>query len=83
MAEDELHELVDALPESEIQPARRFLEFLLQRVQRQHLLDAFENAPEEAAEPTEKELKAIKEGERDLALGRVEPYEVAIKSLKR
>ena len=47
MFKEELHNLVDALPEREVYSAKRYLQFLLVKVQNQRLLEAFEDAPEE------------------------------------
>jgi len=81
MFKEELHKLVDALPEREVYSAKRYLQFLLMVVQNQRILEAFENAPEEDQGPNAEELDAIKEAEKDIAEGRVEPFDEVMKDL--
>ncbi len=81
MFKEELHEHVDALPDNEIYSAKRYLQFLLVKVQNQHILKAFENAPEEEEAPNTEELEAIKEAEKDITAGRVEPLDKVMKDL--
>ncbi|MFZ2447184.1 MAG: hypothetical protein WAW37_12565 [Syntrophobacteraceae bacterium] len=73
-SKSELHKLVDALSEPETIIAKRFLEFLLSRID-DPVLQAFFNAHEDE-EPLDKEdLKAVAEAEEDIAAGRVKPWE--------
>lgn len=83
MSKEQLYELVDALPESEVYSAERYLQFLLVKIQNQRILEAFENAPEEdeAPDAAELELEAIKEAEKDIAKGKVEPFDKVMKDL--
>lgn len=64
-----LHELVDALPESEVHTAGRFLEFLIGTA-RDPLMQALLNAPEDDEPVTEADSKAIEEAEQDIGEGR-------------
>ncbi|MDQ7064298.1 MAG: hypothetical protein Q9P90_08620 [candidate division KSB1 bacterium] len=81
MNKNKLHELVDALPEDEIQAAQRFLEFLLEQENQRRFANAFENAPEEAQDISPEEMKAIEEGEKDLRAGRVKSFDRVMKAL--
>jgi hypothetical protein len=63
-----LHELVDALPEDEIEPAKKYLESLVSK-ECDPVLQEFLNAPEDDEPLTEEELKAIEEGEEAIARG--------------
>lgn len=69
-----LHELVDALPESEIEVAKKALECLANK-ECDPVLQAFLNAPEDDEPLTEDELKAIEEGEEAIKRGETEPLE--------
>ena len=81
MFKEELHKLVDALPQNEVYSAKRYLQFLLVKVQNQRVLEAFENAPEEEEAPDAAELAAIEEAEKDITAGRVEPFDEVMKYL--
>ena len=81
MYRNELHNLIDALPESEVYSAKRYLQFLLTEVQNRRILEAFKNAPEEDEAPGAEELKAIKEARRDVAEGKVESFDKVMKDL--
>lgn len=50
---------IEALPDSEVHAAKRYLQFLLEKVQTRRILEAFENAPEEGEAPDQEELVAI------------------------
>lgn len=81
MHRNELHNLVDALPESEVYSAKRYLQFLLTEVQNRRILEAFKNAPEEDESLDPEELNAIKEAEKDIAEGKIEPFDKVMKDL--
>ena len=66
-AKKELHDLVDALPASEVVPARRYLEYL--RQQADPVRAALENAPNDDEDPHWDEAEAA-EGRADAAAGR-------------
>lgn len=83
MSKKELYDLIDALPESELYPARRFLEFLLDQAKKKRIMDAFNRAPEEEDEIPPEELEAIKEGESDLEKGRIESWDKVLKNLSK
>ena len=74
MVKEKLHELVEALPESKVDTASDFLEYLVHKDNTQKILDVLENAPEEDEAPDPEELEAIKEAEEDIAKGRIRPY---------
>lgn len=71
---EELHQLLDQLPESELRVARRFLEFL-----RSHSDDPFLLALAEAAEDDEpetaEEIEAVREATEDCVSGRVRSWQ--------
>ncbi len=64
-----LHKLVDLLPESEWEPARRVLEERLSK--HDPVLRAFLNAPEDDEPETEEERAAVKEAYEAIARGEV------------
>lgn len=69
-----LHTLVDELPEPELRPARRFLEYL--RLQAADPLRAVLDAAPLDDEPvTDDDLAAIREGLEEKAAGEVVPHE--------
>ena len=68
---DRLHELVDALPESEVQAAERALECLISK-KCDPVLQAFLDAPEDDEPITEEDLKDIEEGRKAIAKGETE-----------
>ena len=65
---DDLYQLVDELPESEIQAARRYLEYL--RDLGDLMLKALLEAPDDDERETEEERVAVAEARKDLAAGR-------------
>ncbi len=71
---EKLHSLVDALPEGELLPAERFLEYLRDRVE-DPVLKAFMEAPIDDEPLTEEDLKAIAEAEEAIARGEEHPWE--------
>lgn len=62
-----LHTLVDELPEPELRPARRYLEYLRQAAD--PLRRALEAAPVDDEPLTEDDLTAIREGREERAKG--------------
>ncbi|KKM11003.1 hypothetical protein SY88_10735 [Clostridiales bacterium PH28_bin88] len=78
---EDLHRLVEALPDREMPVAKRFLEFLLSMKIDDPLLRALEKAPvdDEPLEP--EELAAIREAEKAIAQGDTIPWEQAKKEL--
>ena len=66
-----LHQLIDELPEDEIQAAQRYLEFLT--ACRDPLLNALESAPEDDEPVSSEEHRAVEEAERAAAAGDVVP----------
>jgi hypothetical protein len=72
---DNLHRLVDSLPESELERAERVLEALRQVAEPPYRpLDA---APLDNERETPEERVAVEEARRDLAEGRAIPHEEA------
>ena len=69
-----LHELVDALPESKVETANKYLERLLSD-ESNAFLQALLDAPEDDEPLTEGELKAIEEGRKAISEGRVKSWE--------
>lgn len=68
-----LHRLIDELPESELEMARRVLEPL--RAGGDPVLYAFLAAPQDDEPLTPEEMAAIEEGEADIARGAVSPWD--------
>jgi predicted transcriptional regulator len=69
-AKDELHGLVDQLPETAMDSARDFLEYLRDR-QGDPVLRALRAAPVDDEELSEEDLSDLEEALKDLAAGRV------------
>ncbi len=74
IARDNLHELVDRLPESELEHARRVLEYLEERAS-DPMLRALAEAPEDDEELTPDEIEAVEEGSAQIARGEGIPWE--------
>ena len=70
---EELHRLVDELPESESHAAKRYLEYLCNMGD--PVLRAMLEAPEDDEPETEEERAAVAEAYEDLAAGRIVPLE--------
>ena len=66
---EDLYRLVDELPESEINAARRYLEYL--RNLGDPVLRALKEAPEDDEPETEEERAAVAQAYEDLAAGHV------------
>jgi hypothetical protein len=73
IVKEELHRLVDALPEREVAAARRYLEYL-RDVGSDPVLRAFMAAPEDDEPLTEEDEAAIREAEEEVARGEVIPW---------
>jgi hypothetical protein len=65
---DELHQLLDRLPESELERVARFLRN--ESEARQRLEELLATAPIDDESTTEEDREAIAQGERDIAAGR-------------
>ncbi len=72
---DEVHRLVEQLPEGALEDAKRLLEEL--RMRSDPLLRALADAPEDDEPETEEERQAVAEAYEDLRAGRVVPHEQA------
>lgn len=70
---EDLCRLVDQLPDSELNAARRFLEYL--RDAADPLLRKLLEAPEDDEELTDEDLAALAEAEEDFKVGRVFSHE--------
>ncbi len=79
-AKDRLHELVDALPESRVEAANRYLECLVNEAC-DPVLQAFLDAPEDDEPVTEEDLRDIEQGRKAVAQGRVQSWEQVKKEL--
>ena len=66
---EELHRLVDELPDSESHAAKRFLEYL--RNMGDPMMRALLEAPEDDEPETQEERAAVAEAYEDIAAGRV------------
>lgn len=82
VSREELYRLIRALPEAELLPVLRFLEFLRSRTG-DPLLYALATAPADDEPVSEPERKAIQEADEAIANGEVTPLEeVARRVLK-
>jgi hypothetical protein len=68
---EQLHELVDELPENQLAAAARYLEQLRANEPRPSLEEVLANAPYDDESLTDEELAAIDEGFADIAARRV------------
>jgi hypothetical protein len=79
-ARTELYRLIDALPDSDMPIARRFLEFLLVMGDAP-LLTAFLTAPEDDEALDAQDLEDLAEAQRAIAEGRVKDWQEVKKDL--
>ena len=79
---EELHELVEALPESELLAAQRFLRHL-NIMAKDPVMKALVSAPVEDEPITEEEEALVREAEEELARGEGIPLEVVIERLRQ
>jgi hypothetical protein len=77
---NELHRLVEALPDSDTLAAKRLLEYVLSKTG-DPVLKAFLSAPEDDESLDEEDLAHLEEAERDLTEGRVVAWEDVKKEL--
>ena len=68
---EQIHRLVDDLPESELQTVKRVLEGLSALSPSDPVAEALANAPLDDESVTDEEARAIAEGERDIEAGQV------------
>ena len=66
---NDLYRLVDSLPESEVQAARRFLEYL--RDSRDPVLTALLSAPDDDEPETDEERASVSKARQDIQAGRI------------
>lgn len=76
----DLHKLIDALPEGETEAAKRFLEFLIEKAD-QIFLQALNNVPFDDEPHSDDELAAIALAKEDIKAGRTRPLTDVIKDL--
>lgn len=76
---DELHHLINELPESELQAARRFLEYLCDDA----VMKMLREAPEDDEPTSAEEDQAAEEGWREYQAGKARPWEAVRKELDR
>jgi len=82
MQKEELYRLVDALPEQEISTAKRFLEFLIVKPGKESWEELLKNPPIDDEPLTADDLKTIAEAEKDIAEGRIKPWEQVKRELR-
>lgn len=70
---DKLRELVDRLPETEMEAARRFLEFLIK--EGDPVAQAFENAPVDEDEMSDDMIRELQESRPEAARRELIPWE--------
>ena len=68
---ERIHQLVDDLPESELETAKRVLEGLSALSLSNPVVEALANAPVDDESVSDEEAQAIEEGERDVEAGQV------------
>lgn len=74
LAREELHDLIDELPDKELAAVRSYLRYLA-AVARDPVLRALVNAPIDDESETEEERRAVEEAKQDLRAGRVISHE--------
>ncbi len=79
-AREHLYALVESLPEDELKPAVRFLEFL-KDLRGDPVLRALERAPIDDEPLTEEDVRALEEAYEDRAQGRVYSHDEVRRSL--
>ena len=77
---EELHQLLDALPESELPVARRLLEYL-RTAHEDPFLSALRDAPEDDEPMTREQKAAVEKAWRRCLSGKALPWEKARKDL--
>lgn len=82
MQKEELYRLVDALPEQEISTAKRFLEFLIVKPGKESWEELLKNPPIDDEPLSADDLKTISEAEKDIAEGRIKPWEQVKRELR-
>jgi hypothetical protein len=70
-----IHALVDALPDSELQAAQRYLEYLRDTGNEHPLLRALRNAPLDDEPYTDEERAAVAEARAEMGAGKGIPHE--------
>lgn len=68
---ERIHQLVEDLPQSELETAKRVLEGLSALSLSNRIVEALANAPVDDESVSDEEAQAIEEGERDIDAGRV------------
>ena len=68
---ERIHQLVEDLPESELETAKRVLEALSALSSSNPVVEALGNAPVDDESVPDEEAQAIEEGERDIEAGQV------------
>ena len=68
---ERIHQLVEDLPQSELETAKRVLEGLAALSLSNRIVEALANAPVDDESVSDEEAQAIEEGERDIDAGRV------------
>lgn len=80
----ELRQLIDKLPESELNAAKRFLQYLVSlKHQEDPVLKALRNAPYDDEPLTKEEIKALREADKAEARGEIVSHEEARRILLR
>ena len=77
---DELHRLIDKLPETEVQAARRFLEFLC-GMSEDPLAQVLRRAPVDDEPETPEERAAVEKALRQVERGETIPHEEVLRRL--
>lgn len=80
LAKNNLHELIDKLPDTEAESAKRFLEFLIAQADRVYI-QALNEMPIDDEPLTNEDLKAIQEGREDSKAGRHQTLSEVMKEL--
>lgn len=80
LAKNNLHDLIDKLPDTEAESARRFLEFLIAQADKVYI-QALREMPMDDEPLTDEDLNAIKEGREDIKAGRIQTLSEVMQEL--
>lgn len=80
VAKNNLHDLIDKLPDTEAESARRFLEFLIAQADKVYI-QALREMPMDDEPLTDEDLNAIREGREDIKAGRVQTISEVMQKL--
>ena len=80
LAKNNLHDLIDKLPDTEAESARRFLEFLIAQADKVYI-QALREMPIDDEPLTDEDLNAIKDSREDIKAGRTQTLSEVMQDL--